>query len=63
MLDYLTDREHDLIRMYFGIGMDPVDTTYISNMYGVGRERIRQMKEAAVNKLYKKFSNQLQGLI
>ena len=63
MLDYLTDREHDLIRMYFGIGMDPVDATYISNMYGVGRERIRQMKEAAVNKLYKKFSSQLQGLI
>lgn len=63
MLDTLTDREHDLIRMYFGIGMDPIDTTTISNMYGVGKERIRQMKETALNKLKTKFSNQLGGLI
>lgn len=63
MLDALTDREHDLIRMYFGIGMDPVDTTTISDMYGVGKERIRQMKEAALNKLKNKFSIQLGGLL
>ena len=63
MLDALTNREHDLIRMYFGIGMDPVDTTTISDMYGVGKERIRQMKEAALGKLKKKFYHQLVGLI
>jgi RNA polymerase primary sigma factor len=63
MLDTLTDREHDLIRMYFGIGMDPIDTAIISDMYGVGKERIRQMKETALNKLKTKFSNQLGGLI
>lgn len=63
MLDTLTDREHDLIRMYFGIGMDPVDNTTISDMYGVGKERIRQMKEVALNKLKTKFSNQLGGLL
>lgn len=63
MLDTLTDREHDLIRMYFGIGMDPVDNKTISDMYGVGKERIRQMKEVALNKLKSKFSNQLGGLL
>ena len=63
MLDVLPDREHDLIRMYFGIGMDPVDNTTISDMYGVGKERIRQMKEVALNKLKTKFSNQLGGLL
>lgn len=63
MLDTLTNREHDLIRMYFGIGMDPVDTTTISDMYGVGKERVRQLKEAAVGKLRDKFSNQLGGLL
>jgi RNA polymerase primary sigma factor len=63
MLDFLTDREHDLIRMLFGIGMDPVDTTTISEMYGVGKERIRQMKEAALSKLRAQFSNQLTGII
>lgn len=63
MLDTLTDREHDLIRMLFGIGMDPVESKDIADMYGVGKERIRQMKEAALKKLKRKFSNQLKDLI
>jgi DNA-directed RNA polymerase sigma subunit (sigma70/sigma32) len=32
-------------------------------MYGVGKERVRQLKEAAVGKLRDKFSNQLGGLL
>lgn len=63
MLDVLSNREHDLIRMYFGIGMNSVDPDYIADMYGVGRERIRQMKESALGKLKKKFSKQLKGLL
>ena len=63
MLDVLPNREHDLIRMYFGIDMNPVDPDYIADMYGVGRERIRQMKESALGKLKKKFSKQLKGLL
>jgi DNA-directed RNA polymerase sigma subunit (sigma70/sigma32) len=63
MLDTLTDREHDLIRMLFGIGMAPLDITTTSNMFGVGKERIRQMKEAALSKLRDKFANQLKGLL
>lgn len=63
MLDTLTDREHDLLRMLFGVDMEPVDPLVIADMYGVGKERIRQMKEAALDKLRKKFYNQLKGLI
>lgn len=63
MLDTLTDREHDLVRMLFGIGMAPLDITTTSNMFGVGKERIRQMKEAALSKLRDKFANQLKGLL
>ena len=63
MLDTLTDREHDLIRMLFGIDMEPVESSTVADMYGVGKERIRQMKESALDKLRKKFSNQLNGLI
>ena len=63
MLDTLTNREQDLIRMLFGIGIDPVDAKDVASMFGVGKERIRQMKEAALNRLKKKFSNQLKGLI
>ena len=63
MLDTLSNREHDLLRMYFGIGMDPVDSKTISEMFGVGKERIRQMKETALRRLKKKFYHQLKGLV
>lgn len=63
MLNVLSDREHDLIRMLFGIGMDPVEPLHIADMFGVGKERIRQMKESALKRLKKKFANQLKGLL
>lgn len=63
MLETLSYREQDLLRMLFGIGMDPVDAKTVSEMFGVGKERIRQMKETALRRLKKKFSNQLKGLI
>lgn len=63
MLNALSDREHDLIRMLFGIGMDPVEPLQIADMFGVGKERIRQMKESALKRLKKKFANQLKGLL
>ena len=63
MLDTLSNREQDLLRMYFGIGMDPVDSKTISEMFGVGKERIRQMKETALRRLKKKVYHQLKGLV
>ena len=63
MLNTLSDREQDLVRMLFGIGMHPVESKTISDMFGVGKERIRQMKETALRKLKKKFAKQLKGLI
>ena len=63
ILSRLTIREHDLIRMLFGIGMQKVNPKVIADMYGVGGERIRQMKEAALTKLRKRFGNKLKTLI
>ena len=63
MLGQLTIREHDLICMYFGIGMPSVNPKVIADMYGVGGERIRQMKEAALSKIRKKFGNRLKTLL
>lgn len=62
-LSKLTVREHDLICMLFGIGMNPVNPKIIANMYGVGGERIRQMKEGALSKIRRRFSNQLKNLL
>lgn len=63
MLETLPYREQDLLRMIFGIGMDPIDVKTVSEMFGVGKERIRQMKETALRRLKRKFSTQLKGLI
>jgi RNA polymerase primary sigma factor len=63
LLSKLTIREHDLICMLFGIGMAPVNPKIIADMYGVGGERIRQMKEGALAKLRRRFSNQLKNLM
>jgi len=63
ILSELSIREHDLICMYFGIGMPPVNRKTIELMYGVGNERIRQIKEGALNKLRKRFGNKLKQLL
>lgn len=63
LLSKLTIREHDLLCMLFGIGMASVNPKIIADMYGVGGERIRQMKEGALAKLRRRFSNQLKNLL
>lgn len=62
-LSKLTIREHDLLCMYYGIGMSPVNHKVIQDMFGVGGERIRQMKEGALSKLKRRFGNKLKNLI
>lgn len=61
-LNKLTVREHDLICMLYGIGMPVVNSKVIADMYGVGGERIRQMKEGALAKMRRRFSNQLKNI-
>lgn len=63
ILSKLTIRESDLLTMLFGIDMEPVNPKIIANMYGVGGERIRQMKEGALSKLRRRFSKQLKNLL
>ena len=62
-LSKLTAREHDLMCLLYGIGMSPVNSKIVADMYGVGGERIRQMKEGALNKLKRRFGNQLKNLM
>lgn len=48
VLEYLPDREHDIILMFFGIGMKEMVLDEISRYFGVSTERVRQMKEKAL---------------
>ncbi len=52
ILSLLTPKEQEIIRMRFGIG---IETTYtlnqIGDMFGVTRERIRQIEKSALDKI------------
>ena len=51
-LSTLTDRQADVIKLYFGIGIEhPMSLEDIGDKFGLTRERVRQIKDKAINKL------------
>ncbi|GAB4491720.1 MAG: RNA polymerase sigma factor RpoD/SigA [Saprospiraceae bacterium] len=51
-LGTLTDRQCDVIKLYFGIGVEhPLSLEDIGDKFGLTRERVRQIKDKAINKL------------
>lgn len=51
-LETLTEREADIIRLYYGLGADyPKTLGDIGDKYGLSRERVRQIKATALHKL------------
>ena len=51
-LSTLTDRESEVIRLYFGIGREkPMTLEQIGTRFGLTRERVRQIKEKAIRRL------------
>lgn len=63
ILQQLTIREHDIICMLFGIGMDPIENKQIGDMFGIGIERVRQIKENALRKLKHRFGRKLNEIL
>ena len=50
-LSTLTDRQADVIKLYFGIGIEhPMSLEDIGDKFGLTRERVRQIKDKAINK-------------
>ncbi len=47
----LTEREADIIRMFFGIGCQEMTLEEIGEHFGLTRERVRQIKEKAIRRL------------
>ncbi len=50
-LSTLTDRESEIIKMFFGIGYQEMTLEEIGDKFGLTRERVRQIKEKAIRRL------------
>lgn len=59
----LSNREGDVIRMSFGLGMMPMTLEAIAGRFGIGAERVRQIQYEAIEKLRKDYSNVLRSLL
>ncbi len=47
----LSDREKDIVKKFFGIGVTEMTLEEIGDEFGLTRERVRQIKEKAIRKL------------
>jgi len=51
-LSTLTERQRDVVKLFFGIGVvHPMTLEDIGEKFGLTRERVRQIKDKAINKL------------
>ena len=50
-LSTLTEREKEIIQMFFGIGQQEMTLEEIGDKFGLTRERVRQIKEKAIRRL------------
>ena len=55
LLSYLQERPRDILKQRFGIGKSPERKTLeaIGQVYGITRERVRQIEEAALDRIRK----------
>lgn len=63
ILDTLSYRERDIIRMSFGINMIPMQNEEIAWRFGIGAERVRQIQHEALEKIRINYSNELKELL
>ncbi|MDR0814507.1 MAG: RNA polymerase sigma factor RpoD/SigA [Bacteroidales bacterium] len=47
----LTERERDIVKLFFGIGAQEMTLEEIGEKFGLTRERVRQIKEKAIRRL------------
>ena len=63
ILSKLSIREHDIVCLLFGLGREPLENKVIGDLFGVGTERIRQIKENALKKLRSRYGDQIKQLL
>lgn len=63
ILDTLSNRDSDILRMAFGIDMFPMPLTEVASKFGIGYERARQLQQTALKKIREKYYKPLQELL
>ena len=63
VLDKLSFRERDILRMSFGLGMMPMQNEEIASRFGIGCERVRQIQHEAIDKIKSNYSYLLKALL
>ncbi|MBT8256826.1 MAG: RNA polymerase sigma factor RpoD/SigA [Bacteroidia bacterium] len=59
-LDSLTAREADVIKLYFGLNdQQPMSLIEVGHVFGITRERVRQIKEKAIRRLRQTSKNKI----
>ena len=58
-LSTLSDREHDIVKKFFGIGIPEMTLEEIGDEFGLTRERVRQIKEKAIRRLRQSSKSKL----
>ncbi len=60
VLSKLSYRDRDILRMSYGIGMQPMSHTKIGELFGLGSERIRQLQHEAIKKIQRFHLNEFE---
>lgn len=63
IINKLSNREQDIIRMYFGLTGKTFTLSEIGDKFGITNERARQIKEKALDKLKNNYSDKLKKLL
>lgn len=63
VLAKLSYRDRDIIRMSFGIGMQPMPNEEIAKRFGIGSERVRQIQHSTISFIRKNHLNELKELL
>lgn len=63
ILKRMSHREHDILRMFFGLGCNSMTLENISTKFGLTSERVRQVKDNAIKSLQKKHLDYVKQII
>ena len=63
ILNLLRDREHDILRLYYGINVRQMNMEEIGELFGVSAERIRQIKKKALDMLREDYRKELSSIL